>query len=155
MPYADKRVRSNGAVSGMSSWLWHLYVGKGLPLSLYCGCVAEERNACKVITNRMLFFYFIFFFISNAFAHRVYCKSWPYTWIQWGKKKTQYFQVHLTAKWRDTDSVVPRWAACCFLWQIWCSERQHWRVDNCWLERRKKQKKKQGMAALASLPFIW
>lgn len=78
-------------------------MGKGLPLSLYCGCFAKERNACKVIINRMFFFFF------KMHLHTEYTAKADL--ILESSGKTLYFQVHLSAKRRDTDSVVPRWGA--------------------------------------------
>lgn len=105
MPYADERVRSNGAVSGMSSWLWRLNVGEGLPLSLYCGCFAKVRNACKVITNTMLLLVLLVFFSFEMHLHTEYRAKADHILEPSGGKLHIFTFICLP----NADSVVPRW----------------------------------------------
>lgn len=98
-------------------------MSKGLPLSLYCGCFEEERNACRVIMNRFSFFLF------KMHLHTEYTAK--ANLILESSGKIPYFQVYLSAKRQDPDSAVPRWVSAVSEAGL-CSEMQHRQVDNCW-----------------------
>lgn len=116
MPYADKKVRSNGAVSGMSSWLWHLYVGKGLPLSFYCGKKSMHSNELEC------------FFFFNCICTQSILQNLT-LYLNTVEKVYIFRFIHL-----PHDKASTQWShlgVLLCLWQVWYSVKSTGRVDNC------------------------
>lgn len=115
MPCTDKNVRSNGVVSGMSNWLWHLYVGEGLPLQFYCGCLWRK----SMHFNEVECFYYFRCICTRSILQN-------YTWIQW---RWLMYEVYIFRFIRlPLDKATTRCShlgALLCLWQVRYSRIQH------------------------------
>lgn len=126
MPYTDKTVRSNGAVSGMSSWLWHLCVcgwGSSITLLLWL-FTSDGGKACVLMRQNV-------FIVSNAFAHRVYCKIiLEYSDADWCMKFQGLFVTYLPLD-KATTRCSPPWGAAVSVTGVGTVGYSTGRVDTC------------------------
>lgn len=125
MPYTDKSVKSNGAVSGMSNWLWHFVCGWGSSIAVLSWLFTKKNEGKACVWWGRMFYCFKHICTQSILQN--------YTWITltWTDVRSLHFQVFFICHLTKQQLSVPTLGCCCVC-DRWCTVGHSIdRVGNC------------------------